>query len=444
MNNHSGINERLRARIEAECSAAQSLSEMEQKLRRWLHWLGNLLLWGWLLWLSQEEPKREKQCPHCDETAKYQRRREGTLHTLFGSLRYRRRYYVCPSCRQGHYPLDDKLGLRPNAMSAESERVAALVGVQMSFAQASDLLAELILLELSDQSIAKATQVYGKIVDETETRRFEELSAPDNSSEGPVPHPVRLYGSLDGGRVQTRAAKGEPQPWRELKIGAWFQARGEPPKRADADWTIQAYDMTYFADVCAADDFGDVFWSTGVDRGAEQTTELIILGDGARWIWDLVDLHFPDAVQIVDWFHASEYLAPVAKQAFANKSERQQWLKRVRDDLWHGRLDAVIHACETHIQPHIAASDDPAQCAVTYYRNNRQRMDYPAYRANGYQIGSGTIESAVKQIAAQRMKVSGARWNLSSARQVAKARAAFLSDQWDELATQREHLAKCA
>jgi len=444
MNDHIDITENLRAQIEAELSEPQSLSEMEQKLRRWMQRLGNLLLWGWLLWLSRAERKQEQSCPHCGETAKYQRQREGRLHTRFGTLRYRRGYYLCSTCRQGHYPLDDKLGLRPNAMSAEVERLGALVGVQMPFAQASDLLADLTLIDLSDQSIAKATQAYGKVVDKTETQRFEDLSAPDTPSETPAPRPVRLYGSLDGGRVQTRAAKGEPQPWRELKIGAWFQARGEPPKRADEDWTIQAYDMTYFADVCAADDFGDIFWSTGVDRGAEQVTELIILGDGARWIWELVDLHFPDAIQIVDWFHASEYLAPVAKQAFADKARRQQWLKRVRDDLWHGRLDAVIDACETHIRPHLAASDDPAQCAVTYYRNNRQRMNYPTYRANGYQIGSGTIESAVKQIASQRMKVSGARWNLSSARQVAKARAAFLSGQWDTLATQRKHLAQCA
>jgi hypothetical protein len=71
-------------------------------------------------------------------------------------------------------------------------------------------------------------------------------------------------------------------------------------------------------------------------------------------------------------------------------------------------------------------------------------MDYPAYRKNGYQIGSGTIESAVKQIASQRMKVSGARWNLHSARMVAKARATFLSGQWDRIASQRRFVQKCA
>lgn len=107
-------------------------------------------------------------------------------------------------------------------------------------------------------------------------------------------------------------------------------------------------------------------------------------------------------------------------------------------------MDRVIAACQVHIQPERDADDDPAQKAVTYFTNNRHRMDYPTYRANGYQIGSGTIESAAKQIVSQRMKVTGAIWNLDSARLVAKARAAFLSDQWDDLAARRTHLNRAA
>ena len=107
-------------------------------------------------------------------------------------------------------------------------------------------------------------------------------------------------------------------------------------------------------------------------------------------------------------------------------------LERVMEDLREGRLDAVIAACAQLVDPQ--RENDPAQQAVTYYTHNRPRMDYPTYRAQGYHIGSGTIESAVKQIANRRMKVSGARWNLQSARRVAKARAAFLSGQWESLA----------
>jgi hypothetical protein len=239
--------------------------------------------------------------------------------------------------------------------------------------------------------------------------------------------------------VLIRPDQTEPQKWRELKVGAWFTARGQPPRRPDDTWTIRAQDITYFTDIAGGEDFGELVWATGVQRHAHHTRELIFLGDGARWIWDIVDLHFPHAIQIVDWFHACEYLMPVAKLAYTDEIQQKQWVAEVKTALWQGHLDAVIAACAAWLDP--TRPDDPAHKAVTYYTNNRQRMDYPTYRAQGYQIGSGTIESGVKQIATQRMKVTGARWNLANARLVAKARAAFLSGQWDDLATAQSRVA---
>jgi len=118
--------------------------------------------------------------------------------------------------------------------------------------------------------------------------------------------------------------------------------------------------------------------------------------------------------------------------------ERSRWLEQVRSDLWEGRPDAVIAVCQTQVNS--KREEDPAEKAVTYFTNNRHRMDYPTYRAQGYQIGSGTVESAAKQIGTQRMKVPGASWNPPSARRVAKARAAFLSGQWDTIAQRRTYL----
>ncbi len=166
--------------------------------------------------------------------------------------------------------------------------------------------------------------------------------------------------------------------------------------------------------------------------------------DGAAWIWRLVERYFPDAIQIVDWFHACEYLVDVARVAFAEAEKRQDWLTTQRTALWNGELVTVIDACQAQVQPKRDPNDDPAQKAVTYFTNNRSRMDYPTYRNNGYQIGLGTIESAAKQIVSQRMKVTGAIWNLERARLVAKARAAFLSDQWNDLAARRTHLNRAA
>jgi hypothetical protein len=284
---------------------------------------------------------------------------------------------------------------------------------------------------LSDHSLDKSAQAYGREVEQVE-QEWQAVAA-DHATQlkrkredRPV---LRLYGAMDGELMHIRGD--EENPWRELKIGAWFQAKGQLPKTPDGKWRIQVENITYFAEVCEAQTFGEVLWANDLQRHADQAVELIFIADGAAWIWRLVEQHFPDAIQIVDWFHACEYLVEVARAAF---SEAKNTTGLAHDHLHrfigrstrrgHCRLSSPRSAHKR------TADDNPAQQAVTYFSNNRHRMDYPTYRKNGYQIGSGTIEGAAKQIVAQRMKVTGAIWNLLSARLVAKARAAFLSDQW--------------
>lgn len=443
MKDTTQIGEMLRERVIAELKEPESLSEMEQTLRRLLMWIGRIVLELWLNWLAKRYPEDVIPC-RCGGEAKYQYQRTGTLRTMFGQVRFRRACYSCPNCHQGTYPLDEQLGLRPNAMSAEMERLAGMMGVEQPFEQGSRLFEELTLVSLSDHSLDKAAQSYG----EEQMKREAEWEAEAYDQEALLEHkrrdkaPRRLYGSIDGGRVHIREESVEDAAWRELKVGAWFVARAQPPTIPNGEWSIRAENLHYYADICDAETFSHLVWSTGVQRHAQLAEELIILGDGARWIWDLVGEHFPQAIQIVDWFHACEYLEPVAKAAFRNEIQREEWVKRTKTALWEGRLDEVIAACQQQINPQ--RDDDPAQRAATYFTNNRLRMDYPSYRANGYQIGSGTIESGIKQICTHRMKITGAIWNLEPARKVAKARAAYLSDQWNDLARRRSHLPRAA
>ena len=150
----------------------------------------------------------------------------------------------------------------------------------------------------------------------------------------------------------------------------------------------------------------------------------------------MVQLHFPHAVQIVDWYHAAEYLPPIAHAAYGEGSpQARRWLDAVRTDLWEGRISEVIRACQAWT--HHAQAGSPAQTAITYYTNNAKRMEYARFRAAGYQIGSGSIESGCKQIGTFRLKRAGARWTEEGARLTAKARAAWLSHEWDSLTALR-------
>jgi hypothetical protein len=441
------IGERLSELLQAAVGEPESLSEMEREVRALMQALGNKTLGTWLSDLEGKYPPEEVQCEN-GETATYARRREGTMYTVLGKLKVNRAYYLYRERKGGVYPLDERLGWRPNAMSAELERLAGLVGVQNAFGKGSALLEELALVSLSDQALDKATQAYGQEVARREAEWQAEAHDPAALLRRQRENrpPVRLYGAIDGTTVHTRKANDEERedPWRELKMGVWFSTTSQPPHTPDGEWTIQAKEMHYYTDIGDAAQFGELLWATGVQHNAHLAQELIILGDGAKWIWRLVDEHFPHAVQIVDWFHACEYIPPVAKATFRDKQQQQTWIDQVRADLWAGRIDLVISACAALVNPHLDKDKDPAQKAVTYFTNNRQRMDYPTYRAQGYQIGSGTIESAAKQIGLLRMKVPGARWNLPSARFVAKARAAFLSGEWDIIAARREKLGRAA
>jgi hypothetical protein len=151
----------------------------------------------------------------------------------------------------------------------------------------------------------------------------------------------------------------------------------------------------------------------------------------------LVEEHFPDAVQIVDWYHAAEYIWAVAHAVYGEGSQAaQEWAEARLDELWEGKLRHVLQALCTHLNSDL--EEDPAQQAITYFKNNRHRMRYPEFRSQGYQIGSGTIESGCKRVIGARLKQAGMTWTLEGARQVIKARSMYLSDEWDAFCDQRQ------
>jgi hypothetical protein len=421
-----------------------SLSAMERQTREAVMTMGRFLLGAWLQGLDEAYPESEINC-RCGGKAHYQCRREGELLTVLGTVHYERAYYLCAACHHGSYPLDEQLGLRPGEISAELESLLGMTGALMTFAKGQELFTRLTLVASSAQSLDKATQSMGAEVTklETEWRQASEDGLALTRQERAPKDGRRLYGTLDATKVHTHEhANAEDDGWRDLKVGAWFESAAPPPEKPQEDWDVQARNLRYFCDFGEAKEFGKLLWATGIERKALQASELIFLGDGAEWIWNLVREHFPRAVQIVDWFHAAERLGVVAKAACADESAQKAWLQDTRQLLWEGQVSAVIQACQTLETQGRGAEE--ARKAALYFSNHAARMDYATFRRKGYQIGSGTVESACKQLGILRMKVPGATWNLEGARLTSKARAAFLSDQWDDLTARRVYLPRVA
>jgi hypothetical protein len=411
------------------------IADLEHGLRQLLKQAGVRALSQGLTALDRPYPEPHIACP-CGAMADYQYRRSAQTFTVFGRVEYRRAYYLCTYCHQGQYPLDQHFGLEPGKVSAGLAPLLALAGVETAFEEGCELIERFLLIAVSDNTLRKETQTFGQLQAHTEQAWRAQSQDPRFLQErlrSGAEHPQRLYGSLDGAHVPIG------DEWRELKAGSWYEVEQVP--RASGQGvgdlnTLRAKNISYYCDIADAQAIEPLLWATGVQRRADLAEEIVFVADGAAWIWNLVERNFPQAIQIVDWYHAVEYLTPIAEAIYgADTPKGRAWLERVRSALWEGRVDQVIQACKVW-EKH-ARAGEAARKAVTYYSNNARRMEYARFRAAGYQIGSGTIESGCKQIATQRLKRSGARWTLEGARMTAKARAAWLSGQWEQLSGQR-------
>lgn len=430
---------------------ALTIADVESGMRELLRQIGKQSV---SLFLSTIEgtPVAERPC-RCGGTLHYQRQRPATITTVFGRLSYTRAYYAGCECGQGDAPVDDQYGIEPGAVTSGLAALLGLGGIEFGFEESRRWMEPFLLFRVSENTVRAETQTLGQLQAEQEKQlcahsQDEDYLQTRLRNTGAVPK--RLYGSLDAAkvRIEPREKAGEKptdyEKWRDMKVGCWYEAEPVPPaqrSRRQRDKfereqvVLRAKKLRYYCAIDEAEKFGQLLWGTGCAAKADLVPELVFVCDGAVWIWNLISHYYPKALQIVDWYHAVDRLQQVAQVAFATDKERQAWLHGVKEDLWEGRVDPVIHACDQ-----LASRHEKAHDAVTYFTNNAPRMKYAQYRAAGYMIGSGTVESGCKQIVTQRLKRPGAQWNVEGAVATAKARAAWLSGEWDNLCAQRAAL----
>jgi hypothetical protein len=394
---------------------------------------------------QQDEAKQaEAVVCACGQAMEYQFKRQAKILSVFGWTSYRRRYHSCGDCHAGQAALDKRLGIAAGQVTAGLAELLALAGVEVAFEEGTHFLERFLLFRVSDNTLRKETERFGEL-QQAQEAAWQQLSQDERwlqKRQREVGQQAgRLYGSLDGVMAPL---KGE---WRELKNIAWYrvekvktyQKRRRHGRRVGEQNDLQAQEISYHCDFKTGDEFSDLFWASACQRKADLYEERVFVCDGAVWIWKLIERHFPHAVQIVDWYHASEYLPPVAEAAFDLGSDAYHaWLENARSLLWDGQIDKLILACR-QLSEHASAAS-AIHKAVTYFTNNQQRMDYARFRQLGYFIGSGVVESAGKQISGLRLKRAGARWTEQGALLTAKARAAWLSGTWDILASKRAAL----
>ena len=312
---------------------------------------------------------------------------------------------------------------------------------------------EYLLFEVSENTVRAETQKMGELQRQADTELVEAMQAEaelQKRERSQPPTPDILYGSIDAAKVrieprdEKQKALKDRETWRDVKAGCWYEAETVPQRQQSVRQkdkaqregvVLRAKNQQYFCDIEKAEEFGKLLWATGCAVGAERARTLVFICDGAVWIWNLIGHYYPNAIQIVDWYHAVDRLKRIAEEAFSTAEERQDWLENRTEDLWQGRVEAVIEACQLLVK-----KSNLTKQSLLYYANNRERMRYAQFRAAGYLIGSGVIESGCKQIVAQRLKLPCAQWNVEGAVLTAKARTAWMSGNWHKLVSARSRL----
>jgi hypothetical protein len=184
-----------------------------------------------------------------------------------------------------------------------------------------------------------------------------------------------------------------------------------------------------------AEEFAPQLYALAHRVGLPRAREVVILADGAKWIWGIAEEQFPGAVQIVDEYHARQHVWEVARAAFAAEpSQRDAWAKTVLLHLSEGRIEAVIAAIE-HVPP-VAPEPGKARSVpaieADYFRRNAERMRYPVFRAQGMHVGSGIAEAACKTVVSTRAKRSGMRWTPRGLDAILALRTCVLNRSFDQ------------
>jgi hypothetical protein len=232
---------------------------------------------------------------------------------------------------------------------------------------------------------------------------------------------IRRGVSLDGGMVNIRA-----EGWKELKAGAVFEVElrlERDPQTRELVEVPHALNQSYTAVLGSAERFAPALWRLAVEQQVPRAFYSSVTADGAEWIWNLAADYFPDSVQIVDWYHACQHLAQAADALYAeDKESAQRWFQQRQDDLFQGHIVAITRPLDQ------AGLSDQAH----YFHTHKRRMQYQAFREEGYPIGSGTVESEIKQFKA-RLTGSGMRWSRPAAEQMLVIRGAVLDHSFDAL-----------
>ena len=312
-----------------------------------------------------------------------------------------------------------------------------LVGAKEAFDEGRRDLQELSGVRVSTKSLERASEAIGAAIEATVQQEIELAMTDKLVWLKPGGRINRMYISMDGTGVpvvsrETEGRKGKDPDGkaktREAKLGCVFtqtsvDKEGKPVR--------DPHSTTYVGAIELAEEFGRRIYTEAVRRGVREAIEVVVMGDGALWIWNLAEKHFWGATQIVDQYHALEHLAAAGKAVFGLLNPKsKQWFDAHRGELKNGDIKAVIRSLK-RLRPSEAEEKEQIQREIDYFDRNRERMRYAEFRRRGLFIGTGVMEAGCKTLIGRRCKQSGMRWTVRGANSIIALRCCQMSGRWE-------------
>lgn len=352
-------------------------------------------------------------CPRCGAACRVRRRSVArTVRSRHGEHELARHYHYCERCAQGFYPLDVALGLADEGeLTSRMEQVVLDLGLHGTFAEAADRFALHHGGTISENLVRRVVDRVGRCAQAQPT-----LGTQLRASAAQPPE--TLVVEVDGSMIPTRGA----DPWREVKVG--LVARGEHfVDNKGRGLVTQARFVARLGDHVG---FKQALTDALTLERAWECPRLVVLGDGAPWVWTLADEVCHGATQILDYPHAIEHATEAARVIFGtDEGLVTLWTRTVERLLWEGRVDDLVYEVEACIFSARGAARQALVNLARYYRTNATRMHYSDYRAAGLPCGSGAVESAHRHVLQKRMKLAGQHWSPDRADRLAQLRAAL-------------------
>ncbi|GAC1349314.1 MAG: hypothetical protein NVSMB27_21280 [Ktedonobacteraceae bacterium] len=456
----------IQEEVEGFFAQMQDLSEgdlehLEEQVVKTSQQMGRRLLEGILDSRLREQRPVARRQGRCGHRQRLVGERPKELLTLVGPVRFVRPYYQClevpaadESCTHGEAPDDALWGVHERRTTSGVQREISYLCGRLTFEEAAESLCRHVPLGMSARQALSLMRPVGQALARAEDRQVKSLQAQAKQArsqpeERQTKEIERLYIELDGVLARMRRGsvpmeKEERQRqgdvYREIKAGAVFRAeRG--PKRSElvpgvyVD-TPAPDSMRYVARRTAKGGFGWLLYQLALHGGLEQAQQVVVIGDGAPWIWHLAAEHFPGAVQIVDLYHAKEHVWEVAHAVFGRGTAAGTvWATQACSLLEQGQSEALVSAIKAlpPIAPEPGQARSCPERAVDYFTTNAQRMRYPAFRAQGMHLGSGIAEAACKTIVSTRAKRSGMRWTPEGIDALLPLRTSVLNGAYESL-----------